>query len=742
MRRFGLYYNPNTRTGRDNGRANADGSDGNGINYGSLFGNYIPYGYVYLTPGANNKWTMTLSNNFFTAARPDVTQSGDLQDPLISPRYNNRLTNSDSNSIILTLDPNDSDPNLRIKYTSNPTVEYATPPNRAGSIESNASTQPTISEIGPWEFTLPADAYIIYLRRYTSNNVRYMDGSIIREPNYDKILTKLALMGLWTDDFSKPIALNISKPLPPRNVTVYLSSYLEAEVEVNFDPPIHTGAAEITHYLIYANAVGGRYRLEHTVLLSEYNKNDNTGLGFIKNRPYPGALTVGMRGFRDRDSYTFNVFAVNKYGYGNEYGVSDYLKPIIPVGLPSAPTLSITSDGKGGVNATLTPKDVIDRQDFIRTINIYSSDGGPSYTFTSDPRGWGLLTVGITTVNLTGFIAGKTYNFYATVTSATATSAPAVVYDFNPSAPAPPTGIFVENHGSNAIIRFNPSPSTGIAAATDYMLSYGVIGSSNPYVTPVISPATVSNLDSTINYEFRIKAKNNSTGLPSSLVRAPSAPRNVRAVGRNTEGAATVYFDPPADTGSGSIINYRVYATGRFITGALFAPIQDAYGFLVGLVGSATWPPSSASSPVEINNLIPNETYTFMVVAENKDGSSMLSSASNSITTIGRPAAPNAVIATAGDRSVRIDFTPGGQIDQYRLYKSTRQNIMDDSYVTITPGSPYIYNGLNNNNVYYFGVTSVFNGYESYITYSNPATPRGPLSSMKVTSVATSNTAC
>jgi hypothetical protein len=114
----------------------------------------------------------------------------------------------------------------------------------------------------------------------------------------------------------------------------------------------------------------------------------------------------------------------------------------------------------------------------------------------------------------------------------------------------------------------------------------------------------------------------------------PTAP----TIGIATPGdrSATVAFTP-GDLGSGTLVYYKATCGTKTATGS--------------------------SSPITVTGLINGTTYTCTVRTTSSVGNSPISAVSNSVTPSAGgstlPAAPTIGIATPGDRSATVAFTPG-----------------------------------------------------------------------------------
>ncbi len=168
------------------------------------------------------------------------------------------------------------------------------------------------------------------------------------------------------------------------------------------------------------------------------------------------------------------------------------------------------------------------------------------------------------------------------------------------------------------------------------------------------SPNQLANGDS---YTFTVTGTNaDGTGAasaPSNSVTpstVPDAPTNVEASPGNA--TATVTWSPGFDEGS-TTTSYTVTATDTS------SPANDpndggetcTYTVVAPEVDSCTF-----TSP---NQLANGDSYTFTVTGTNADGTGAASGPSNSVIPAAVPDAPTGVVATAGDQTATVTWTPG-----------------------------------------------------------------------------------
>jgi uncharacterized protein (TIGR02145 family) len=189
-------------------------------------------------------------------------------------------------------------------------------------------------------------------------------------------------------------------------------------------------------------------------------------------------------------------------------------------------------------------------------------------------------------------------------------------------------------------------------------------------------------------------------------ITVPGTPTIGTATAGNTQ--ATVAFTTPVSNGGSAITRYTATSSPGGFTST----------------GSA--------SPVTVTGLTNGTAYTFTVTASNAKGTSLASSASNSVTPSTVPGPPTIGTATAGNAQATITFTAPG---------SNGGSPITGYTVTSSPGgitatgsaSPVTVTGLANGTAYTFTVTATnANGTgpaslaSNSVTLSTPSTVPGP----------------
>lgn len=430
----------------------------------------------------------------------------------------------------------------------------------------------------------------------------------------------------------------------------------------------------------------------------------NTGGSAIVNYvalSNPGGITaysttspITVQNLVNGTAYTFTVAAINGDGTGAYSAASNSVTPSTPATVPGQPT-----------NVTAQPGNAQALVSFFAP----NTGGSPitGYTVTASPGGaTGTGTSGPITV--TGLTNGTQYTFTVTATNAIGTG-PA-------SAPSAPVTPFTVPGAPTAV-----AATAGILSATITFSAPAANGSPIQYYTATTgalsaqgagSPIIFTGLAAETSYSFTVTANNAAgAGAASAASNAvtpytvPAAPTGVTASGGESQ--ALVAFTAPDDGGS-PITLYTVTSSGG----------QTAAG---------------GASPIIVSGLTDGISYTFTVTATNAAGVGPASAPSNAIEPGSLPGAPLAVVATPGNSSASVAFSPPASSGGTPILSYT---------VTSSPGgftatgvtSPLTVLGLTNGTPYTFVVTATTiigtgpASAPSAAVTPEPAAPSAPLS--------------
>ena len=260
-----------------------------------------------------------------------------------------------------------------------------------------------------------------------------------------------------------------------------------------------------------------------------------------------GSLTDGLE-------YLFRVAAVNGPGTG-AYSAA---VAAVPGATPGAPTITGAVAGDGDAEVSFNAGDA---NGATITNYQFSVDGGTSWTAlnpvdTSSP------------VTVTGLANGTAYTVkLRAVTTVGTGTASAASSSFTPTGePGAPTGLAVSSSDGDAALTWTAPSATGGADITDYIVQYRATTTTTWSTfsdgTGTSVTATVTGLDSAIDYAFRVAAVNSEgTGDYSGevvLVAVSSA-----SLSQSTVSAADSLID---DSGSTTVTVQLVDSRGRNLT--------------------------------------------------------------------------------------------------------------------------------------------------------------------------------
>jgi hypothetical protein len=230
----------------------------------------------------------------------------------------------------------------------------------------------------------------------------------------------------------------------------------------------------------------------------------------------------------------------------------------------------------------------------------------------------------------------------------------------NSAPPAIPISVIATDQGSSrafnngqASIAFTPGSNGGISSDYEVIPSPSTTPSS---FTGGSSPITVTGLQSSTQYTYTVKARNNfgtsGSSTASSPVTATTVPQAPTIGTASSVSATSVSLTFTAgSTGGSAITNYK-YSTN----GSTYTALS----------------PAQTSSPLTISGLTTNQSYNIYIKAVNANGDSLASSASNSVTPV--PSFDIMVIAGGGGTT-----SGGGGAGGFRVISSQ----------TLTTGATY-----------------------------------------------------
>jgi len=366
-------------------------------------------------------------------------------------------------------------------------------------------------------------------------------------------------------------------------------------VSLYFDEPLDNGGSNIIGYIIT-------------------DVNNNT----IASGPYAPIIINNLGNGME---YTFYIKAYNSVGSGESvsflaipYNVPD--APIVNSAISENATARIYFTIPNNNGSEITEYRVVDDE-----TNVYSTNNT-----TTSP---------LFIYNLTN---GTAYTFYLIAINGLGESPKSAAINIFPyTTPSAPTITNIVSGNNYIEVHFSQPTSNGGLAISQYNV-ISIPG--NKLTTGTSSPIRISSLLNGTVYTLKIAAKNSAgIGIYSQDASAipytiPDAPSITKVDIRN--GAVDIYFTPPVNNGGLSIKSYNVYDSVNNITRT---------GFI--------------RSPITLNGLVNNTTYSFFIKAITNAGEGIASDVVNAIPRA-VPSQPNITTAGAGSigGSAYIYFNP------------------------------------------------------------------------------------
>jgi hypothetical protein len=326
----------------------------------------------------------------------------------------------------------------------------------------------------------------------------------------------------------------------------------------------------------------------------------------------PNGYQKGNTASRPGSPSLGDIYSNTETGYIEVYTAAGWSQLGV---IPTSATIGTATDvgtnityGSGAADVSFTPGS---GGGLVTSFTAVSNPGAISASGSSSP------------IRVSGLSQGTAYTFTVTATNGygnalASSSSNSITATSLPQAPTIGTASNPSNsaYGSTApaSLTFTVG-ATGGKSITNY--KYSTDGVNYVAFSPAqtSSPLTIGGLNVGQPYTFRIKAVNaNGDSTESSasnsvtLSTVPQAPTIGTATNLNESQKVSVSFTAPANNGGSSITSYTVTSSPGGLTA------------------------SGASSPITVTGLTNGTAYTFTVKANNANGSSLASAASNSAT--------------------------------------------------------------------------------------------------------------
>jgi uncharacterized repeat protein (TIGR02543 family) len=323
---------------------------------------------------------------------------------------------------------------------------------------------------------------------------------------------------------------------------------------------------------------------------------------------------------------------------------------------------------------------------------------------------------------VTGLTNGTSYEFkVASVNSVGQSLFTSAISKSPATVPGAPTNLSPNKSGTSATLTWTAPGSNGGASISDYVVDYKLTSESTwtSFSDPVSSNtgATVTGLNSSATYDFRVRTKN--------VVGLSAAVSTVNLVATNGNAQASLTWSAP-NTGGANITNYIIQYR---------------------IVGTATWSDqntNSTNTSGTTTGLINGETYEFRVAAVVLDGNSnpIVSSYTSTVEVAPytTPSTPSVSIVP-GNQQLRLSWAApannGSALTDYRIqYRATGSATWITASDGVSTNLSYTVVNLTNGTEYEIRVAASnaagFGAYSTVVT-GTPRTVPGPISGLSLT---------
>ena len=437
------------------------------------------------------------------------------------------------------------------------------------------------------------------------------------------VLTTLVVVGVTTTiDVQQILASGTQTP-----VITSISSGASQQLTVNWTPPTDPA---LEGYLL-------RYRVKGSSTWDPSNEVEV--LANLVSWPIDN-LTNGT-------TYQVQIGAI----YGSVV-YSEISSDVVPYGLPNAPpTPALVSEASGELTVRWTAP---------------SSDGGSVVTEYKATTGVDAesctASSSATECTITNLVNGTSYSVTVAAKNArgygaSSSSLPATPFGFAGA----PTGVSGVAGNQQVVVSWLAPASNGGSVVTGYV----VTGSPSGTCSTSGLTCTVAGLTNGTSYTFSVKATNARGDSVASVSSSAVIPRTTAGaptslVATAGDASASVAFTPPSSTGGADITNYE-YSTDNGTSWKAFSPADAETPVVITIRSDAA------------TALVNGTTYQVKLRAVNTAGNGTDSDAVSvrPVASVTVPGAPTSLVATAGDASVSIAFTPpsstgGADITNYK----------------------------------------------------------------------------
>lgn len=415
-----------------------------------------------------------------------------------------------------------------------------------------------------------------------------------------------------------------------------------------------------------------------------------------------GARTFLVSGLDSSRHYKFHVRACNERGCSEDSEHRDYSHDDDDDAVKAPPTAPVATLVANGILVTWAAPTSVGRRTITDYLVQYSKDNGVTWVTYQD----GISTTTATTV--TGLTMNATYVFRVAAVASkcqgawSAKSNP-ISYKSVPSAPLNVTAA----PGLNAAtVSWSEPLSNGGSAITNYVTQYssdnGATWTDITKPVSTLKTLTVSSLQSTLGYIFRVAATNEFGQGPWSASSARVTPTNPKpgvptsVTGAPGDSSVSLVWVAPVTDGGSPVLDYTLQFSQD--NGTTWATFQDG---------------TSTSTSAVVTGLTNGVSYIFRVTASNAYGSSDPSTVSPAYVPFTTPTAPTNVVGIPGADSIALTWVApladgGAAITDYVIqYSINNGAAWVDSPSGISISLADTVAGLSNGASYLFRVAAV-----------------------------------
>ncbi len=325
------------------------------------------------------------------------------------------------------------------------------------------------------------------------------------------------------------------------------------------------------------------------------------------------ASPIVVTGLSNGTAVTCTVVATNVIGDGPASAPSN---SVIPASVPDAPTAVVATRGNTQVSVAFTPgsNEGLPISNFHVVCGTRSADGTTSLIVVGGLSNGVSVTCSVIATNALGDGAASAPSNAVT---------PATI-------PDAPLAVSATRGNAQVSVSFSAGVSNGGAAVSGFTATCG-----SQAMSGIAAPIVVGGLTNGVAVTCSVIANNtignSAASAPSNSVipaTVPDAPVNLVATRGNAQ--VSVAFSAGAGNGGAAVSGYTATCAGQSTSGT--------------------------GSPLLVTGLSNGTPVNCTAVATNEVGSSLTSSASNTVTPATVPGAPTAVVATPGNARVTVIF--------------------------------------------------------------------------------------